>query len=144
MNNSMNTWQDKVASIGLLALRIGFGCFMLVHGIGKVTNFEAMSTAFPDPIGMGSKTSLILAIGAEVGCSLLLIVGLATRLAVIPLAATMIVALFLVHAADPWQKKELAAVFLTVYVALFFTGGGVFSLDHMLWSRGKSKLKKAE
>ena len=106
---------------------------------GKVTDFETMSTAFPDPMGMGSRTSLLMAIGAEVGCSLLLIVGLGTRLAVIPLAATMIVALFIVHAADPWQKKELAAVFLTVYVALFFTGGGAFSLDHLLWSRRKSK-----
>ena len=116
-------------SVGLLTLRVAFGCFMLVHGIQKVMGFSAMSEAFPDPIGMGSQPSLIMAIGAEVGCSILLIIGLGTRLAVVPLAFTMIIALFIVHAADPWKVKELAALFLTVYAVIFLTGPGCFSLD---------------
>ena len=135
----MSPPSGKLTSVGLLVLRVGFGIFMLVHGFAKVTNFQAMSEAFPDPIGVGSTFSLVLAIGAEVGCSLLLIAGLGTRLAVIPLAATMLVALLIVHANDPWQKKELAALFLTVYAALFFTGGGEFSVDRVLWRRKKGK-----
>ncbi len=76
-----------------------------------------------------------MAIGAEVGCSLLLIVGLASRLAAIPLAFTMLVALFVVHANDPWKVKELAATYLLVYVALMLAGPGRFSLDHSLFTR---------
>ncbi len=129
------TFRDIVLSFGLLILRVAVGCFMLVHGWQKLSGFSEMADAFPDPIGMGSRLSLISAIGAEVGCSLLLIVGLATRLAAIPLAFTMIVALFVVHAADPWQTKELAAIYLSVYAALIFTGAGRFSIDHMLWTR---------
>jgi putative oxidoreductase len=87
---------------------------------------------------LGSKFSLILAIGAEVGCSLLLIVGAASRLAVIPLAVTMLVALLIVHGKDPWKVKELAAAFLLVYVALLLTGPGRFSLDHW-WATKRSK-----
>lgn len=134
----MSLQSGKLTSVGLLILRVAFGIFMLVHGFAKVTNFQAMSDTFPDPIGVGSTFSLVLAIGAEVGCSVLLIAGLGTRLAVIPLAATMLVALLIVHADDPWQKKELAAVFLTAYAALFFTGGGEFSLDHVLWRRRRA------
>ena len=79
--------------------------------------------------------SLIMAIGAEVGCSILLILGLGTRLAVIPLAFTMLVALFVVHAEDPWKVKELAAIYLLVYASLLLTGPGQFSLDHCWWCK---------
>lgn len=124
--------KTTLTSTGLLLLRVAIGCLMLVHGIQKAMAFGQLSSAFPDPLGMGSQLSLISAIGAEVGCSLLLIVGLGTRFAAVPLAFTMLVALFLVHAKDPWQVKELAAVYLSVYTSLVFTGGGEFSLDRLL------------
>lgn len=115
--------------IGLLLFRLAFGCFMLVHGIQKVLGFSVMADQFPDPIGMGSQLSLIMAIGAEVGCSVLLIFGLGTRLAVLPLAFTMIIALLVVHGSDPWKVKELAAIYLAAYAILFVTGPGNLSLD---------------
>lgn len=123
-------------SVGLLLLRVAFGCFMLVHGIQKAMGFSEMSETFPDPMGVGNQLSLMMAVGAEIGCSILLIVGLGTRLAVVPLAFTMIVALFVIHSDDPWNVKELAAVFLTVYAVIFITGPGSFSLDAALLSRG--------
>ncbi|WP_372718639.1 DoxX family protein [Novipirellula sp.] len=129
----------KQISVGLLVLRVAFGLFMLVHGIQKVMGFSAMSDAFPDPIGMGSQLSLIMAIGAEVGCSLLLILGLGTRLALLPLAFTMVIALFVVHGDDPWKVKELAAIYLTTYAALFITGPGEWSLDHKFWGGSTAK-----
>lgn len=133
----MNT-QSKLTSAGLLALRIAIGSLMLVHGTQKLLGFSQMADVFPDPIGMGSQLSLIAAIGAEVGCSLLVIFGLGTRLALVPLAFTMLVALVLVHSADPWSVKELAAVYLSVYVSLMIAGPGEFSLDRVLaqWWRG--------
>lgn len=121
----------SLTSVGLLILRVAFGSMMLGHGIPKLMGFSEMAGQFPDPLGMGSQFSLISAIGAEVGCSLLLLLGLGTRFAAIPLAITMMVALFAVHASDPWKVKELAAVYLAVYVSLAFTGAGQFSLDHL-------------
>ncbi|XZE45546.1 DoxX family protein [Pirellulaceae bacterium SH467] len=133
----MSPKRESFTSAGLLLLRVGLGGLMLVHGIAKVQGFSAMSTGFPDPIGLGSQWSLIMAIGAEVGCSLLLIAGFATRLATIPLAFTMFVALFLVHGSDPWKVKELAAVYLLGYLSLLLTGPGCFSLDHCCWNKSK-------
>lgn len=130
---------QKQIDSGLFVLRVAIGVFMLVHGIQKLMGFSEMADKFPDPIGIGSQLSLVMAIGAEVGCSVLLILGLGTRLAVIPLAFTMIVALFVVHAADPWKVKELAAMYLAVYVVIFITGPGRCSLDEKLFSKTKAE-----
>ena len=108
---------------------------MITHGWGKLSNFEAFSGGFPDPIGIGSKLSLMLAIGAELFASIFLILGLLTRLSAVPLAFTMGVAFFVVHAADPFQTKELALVYLGVYIYLFLVGPGKYSLDRMLFKK---------
>lgn len=128
--------KDYLGAFGLLVLRVASGLFMLLgHGWPKLAKFSELADKFPDPLGMGSQLSLIAALGAEVLCSILLILGLGTRLAAVPLAFTMGVALLLVHGADPWQKKELAAVYLVVYVALVLTGGGWISLDGIIRGR---------
>ena len=108
---------------------------MLVHGTQKLLGFSELADKFPDPLGMGSQLSLVAAIGAELGCSLLLILGAGTRWAALPLAFTMIIALFVVHAQDDWRVKELAAAYLCVYIPLFFTGAGRFSVDYLIEQR---------
>lgn len=127
---------DLLVSLGLLVLRLSFGLMMLLaHGVGKLMGFAGLIDKFPDPVGLGSSTGLVLTIVAEVGCSVLIVLGLATRLAAVPLAFTMIVAAFFVHADDPWTKKELAIAYLAVYTTLFVSGGGRFALDRVLWQK---------
>ena len=117
-------------ALGIFVLRVAAGGMMLFsHGWSKLTGFEKLKDVFPDPLGIGSTLSLVSAVGAEVGCSALLILGIFTRWAAIPLAFTMGVAIFIVHAADPWAKKELAALYLAMYVMLAFTGGGAYQLE---------------
>jgi putative oxidoreductase len=124
------------SSIGLLVLRVGLGAMMIYgHGFGKLMHFSERAAKFSDPLHIGSQNSLALAVFAECLCSALVILGFATRLAVIPLITTMGVALLLHHADDPWNKKELAAVYLVPFVALLFTGPGRYSLDAKLGPR---------
>lgn len=116
------------------------------HGLGKLLNFGSLAGKFPDPLGVGSFLSLSLAVFAEVGCAVLLILGLGTRLASIPLIVTMLIAMTVIHASDPWAKKELAALYLSGFITLLICGGGGFALDSVIWrwtkrtkSKGKSK-----
>ncbi|HEX6852025.1 MAG TPA: DoxX family protein [Candidatus Polarisedimenticolaceae bacterium] len=121
------------ASLGLLLLRLGFGLSMaLGHGWGKLRSFGELAATFPDPLGIGSRLSLMGAIGGEFVCPLLLALGLGTRLAAIPAAFTMGVAVFVIHAADPFAKQEKALLFLVAFAALVFTGAGRYSLDAKL------------
>ncbi len=125
--------QDTITSVGLLVLRLGIGGFMLVaHGWGKLTGFSTLLDRFPDPIGLGPGVSLTLAVFAEVVCSLLLVLGLGTRFAAVPLLITMLVAAFVVHADDPWSKQEFALLYAIPFLTLVFTGGGRFALDRFV------------
>ena len=119
----------------LLLLRVAFGLMMMTHGWSKFSSFSEMSESFADPFGMGPTLSLCMAIFAELGCSTLLLVGAGTRLALLPLMMTMLVAIFYAHGGDPWSKKELAAAYLSVYGTLMVAGPGRFSIDHALFAR---------
>lgn len=57
-----------------------------------------------------------------------------------PLAITLFVALFIVHGADPWKVKELAATFLLVHVSPLLTGPGRFSVDQWRSTRRDNPL----
>lgn len=119
--------------VALLALRIGIAAMMLVHGLPKLQMlFSGDVSQFPSVLGMGSGLSLTLATLAEVVCSLLILFGLGTRLASIPLLITMLVAVLIVHATDPFAAQELGLLYLLGYVVLLLLGGGRFSLDAML------------
>jgi putative oxidoreductase len=118
--------------LGLLLLRLVAGSAMLTHGWPKLEKALAGSTQFADPIGVGPELTLYLAILAEFLCSLLVMLGFATRVAVIPLIATMLVAFFIVHSADPFAIKESSFIFTGIFASLFFTGPGKYSLDYSI------------
>lgn len=126
--------------VGLLILRVSVGGMMLfAHGWGKLLGFREGASEFANPIGVGPEISMALAIFAEFFCALLVMLGLGTRLAVIPLMVTMLVAAFIVHADDPWGKKEFALLYFLPFLALFFTGAGKLSLDALLFKKWVKK-----
>jgi len=134
-----NSVHNSLPSLGLLAGRVGLGAYMLLgHGLDKLLEFGERSAKFPDPLGLGSPASLSGAIFAEFFCSALLVIGLATRAALLPLVFTMAVAAFMVHGNDPWflskigGSKEPAMLYLIGYVILLCTGPGRFSLDERI------------
>lgn len=120
---------------GLLVARLGFGGMMFVHGLDKLRNFSTYAPEFADPFGIGPTPSLALAVGAEAFASLAVVAGVATRLALVPLIVTMLVAAFYAHLEDPFHVKEKALLFLTGYVGLLLTGPGRLSVDGFLACR---------
>ncbi|ULQ54033.1 DoxX family protein [Flavihumibacter fluvii] len=117
--------------LAVLLLRIAIGTLMLTHGIPKLLSLVSGQVQFPGLFGLSPALSLSLAVFAEVGCSLLILFGVGTRLATIPLMFTMLVAVFYIHAADPLAKKEVAILYLLAYIILFFTGSGKYSLENL-------------
>jgi putative oxidoreductase len=139
----MESWikeslKEPLTSVGLLIMRVTVGLTMaIIHGWPKLANFSERAETFRDPLNLGSThLSLGLATGAEFFCSLLLVVGLFSRAAAIPLLFTMFVIVFIVQAGNDMSgSRELALLFGFCYLTLIFTGPGRFSLDHLLMKR---------
>ena len=130
--------QGRNIDIAILILRVSLASLMLVHGIPKLLSLVSGDPVqFPALVG-GPEMSLALAVFAEVFCSILILFGLSTRLATIPLIITMLVAVFLIHAADPFTNKEVGLLYLVGYIILLIAGSGKISLDHLLMNRANS------
>ena len=122
--------KDKLLDYGLLVLRLGFGLGIAYHGFGKIFGGwmdkfvgGVANLGFPAPLFFAWAASL-----SEFAGGLLLAAGIFTRPAAYFIACTMLVAAFGQHAADPFQKKELALAFLFAALALALTGPGRYSL----------------
>lgn len=129
--NADNTF--VTTDVALLIARIGVTGLMLTHAIPKLMMLISSGPVqFPPVMGMSPEFSLSLAVFAELFCSVLILTGFATRLATIPLIVTMLTAVFLIHAADPFDIKESGLNYLLVYVVLLFGGSGKYSVDYLL------------
>ena len=124
----------SVNDVGLLFFRLSIGLLMLIpHGWPKLVRLlEGGQIKFFDPFGLGASFSLLLAVLAEFFASILIALGLFTRLSSVSLIITMFVAAFVYHAADPFAKQEKAILYLVSYILLFITGPGKISLQNVL------------
>lgn len=113
----------------LLLIRIAAGGFMLTHGMTKMYKLMNGNFEFADPIGIGESASLVLTVFSEVICAFLILLGVLTRFAAIPLIITMVVIIFIVHSNDPFGDKELPYFYLFSYIILFILGSGKYAVD---------------
>ena len=124
----------------LVALRLIVGIAMLTHGFPKIYQLFYGDFAVPDPIGLGSELSLVLATFAEFFCSILIIIGYRSRFAAIPLIFTMLVALLIVHGNDSVFQHWNILLYLFAYAILLHLGGGKYTLTYYFFEkRNKNK-----
>lgn len=136
-NNSNSSSIPK--DIIILAVRVFVGFAMLSHGYPKLQMLLAGGKIeFFDFLGMGPLVTLILTVLAEFVCSILLILGLFTRVSLGFLIFTMVIAGFVVHGADPFEKREMSLIYLSVYLLLMIIGAGKVSVDHLIERRKRA------
>ena len=136
--------RDATASLGIFALRVLIGLMMLIgHGIPKIQEFAARKDLFyvPDffPLKyMSPPVSLMAAITAEVGASLLIILGLATRPAAFLLGIQhggggFRLSMEPLHGSSSrrpsWTPRNSRLLYLIPMIAIILSGAGAYSLD---------------
>jgi len=123
-----------LSDIGLFVLRLSFSTMMLTHGLGKLDRLFADEIKFGDPIGLGPVVSLYLVVLGEFLAPMFVILGIKTRLAAFFPFFTMLVAAFLAHGADPFERKEKALLFMFGFLVIILCGSGRYALDR-IWKK---------
>jgi putative oxidoreductase len=117
----------------LLRLLVG-GLFAFHYGYLKVEAYHQYVNVFPGYLGLSGPTSYNLVIFAEVFCGFLVLIGLFTRLAIIPITVVAVVAHFVAHAKDSFDNpnKQILLIHLVLTIVIFVLGSGRFSIDWLL------------
>jgi putative oxidoreductase len=122
-----------------LLVRLFLGYFFFETGWAKIGNLDGMTDRF---IGWGIPLpafSAALSAYTELIGGALIVLGLLTRLAAIPLCINMIVAVLTVKLKTVTGLDEFVELdeplYALVFLWLVFSGPGRISLDHLLWKR---------
>ena len=139
-NRAASNFGDFLKDFLLLILRLYWGWNFLIGGWTKFGNIEMVQDFFgslniPFPLFSAYLVAVVELVGG-----ICLILGLFARLASIPLAITMIVALFTAHLSESSQIFEnpqrfinqLPFTYLLVSLIILCFGPGRFSIDHFM------------
>lgn len=124
--------------LGLTVIRISFGIIFTIFGYNKLLSGSAHLTELGSAMGLFGITWGYLFWGYIAALTLLFggasfALGLYTRLAALPLAWFLIVALYFhFQKNDPINKWAFACICLCIVAAIFMAGSGTYSIDHAM------------
>jgi putative oxidoreductase len=125
--------------IGPLLLRLVFGYFWLETGWAKLNNLAFFTERFIEWGIPWPALSAAVCAGTEFVGGALIMLGLATRLTMLPMIFNMLVALAVVVLPGISTLDEFVELDEVLYVAVFvwllFAGPGRASLDHLIARR---------
>jgi putative oxidoreductase len=126
-------YSDGAFNFALLVQRVATGLLLLIgHGLPKISNFSDLSGSFYDPLRIGHRNSLILVILAELFCSMMLVLGLFTRIVAFIIVFELSVVVFIYHYGQPLKSIELGGIYLTSVFTIMIVGPGRVSVDGMM------------
>jgi putative oxidoreductase len=126
-------YSDGAFNFALLVQRVVSGLLLLIgHGLPKISNFSEYSANFYDPFRIGHRNSLVLVILAELFCSMLLVLGLFTRIVAFVIVLDLSIAVFIFHHDQPLKNFELGAIYLVNIFTIMIVGPGRVSVDGMM------------
>jgi putative oxidoreductase len=99
-----------------------------VHGLPKAIHYTSQLEAIEDPLHFGKTLTLGFAIFAEVMCPLLMIAGIATRLAALPIMLVCVIALGLVHREWTLDQGQFAWMLLVMFGTIAIGGAGRYRI----------------
>ncbi|MGO9831274.1 MAG: DoxX family protein [Myxococcaceae bacterium] len=133
------SWADRLAWAGPLLVRISLASLFIVTGWGKLHDLEKVTGYFTElGIPLPGLNARVVATTEFVG-GILVLLGLFTRLASLPLAFSMAIAISTGRRADIDGVATLFGfiefTYLACFVWLALAGAGAVSLDRLLFAR---------
>jgi putative oxidoreductase len=105
---------------------------ILAHGLKKVGIGVAIPEQVPNPLHLPEIVNQGFAIASNLVFPLFVIIGLLTRLAIIPILAVTLSGYFLVHWNDSLLEKDMPFMYSISYLMLMLLGSGKYAFDYWI------------
>lgn len=120
-------------NIALLLFRVLFAIELFrVHGLKKFRKGNGKKEQIPNPLNLPEKLNGFVATFSDTVIPFFIIVGLGTRLAVLPTIAVTAIGYFVVHRKDSLEVRDVPYMYTIVLLLLLALGGGTCSLDNYI------------
>jgi putative oxidoreductase len=124
---TLNNW----ALLGfrvLLALEL-----FRVHGMKKFKLVNGQKVHEPNPFHLPEKLNGLVATFADTVVPCLVILGIGTRIAVLPTIGVTATGYFVVHRKDSVEVRDVPYMYTLCLLFLMIVGAGLFSADHYFY-----------
>jgi putative oxidoreductase len=127
--SALNNW-------ALLGFRVLLAVELFrVHGLRKFRSPPGEAPeVVPNPLGLPAGLNQLVATFSDTVVPALVILGIGTRLAVLPTIGVTAIGYFVVHRHDSVAVRDVPYLYTICFLLLLALGPGTRSLDHYLWA----------
>ena len=119
----------------LLAFRVLLAIELFrVHGMKKFRVENGQKEQVPNPLHLPKKLNGLVATFSDTVIPFFIILGLGTRLAVLPTIGVTAIGYFVVHRNDSLEVRDVPYMYTLSLLLLLALGAGTYSLDYYLLS----------
>lgn len=126
--NDFNNWVLLVFRV-LLAFEL-----FRVHGLKKFRIENGEREHVPNPLHLPDKLNGMMATLADTVAPFLVMIGIGTRLVVLPIIGVTAVGYFVVHRHDNAEVRDVPYMYTLCFLFLLCMGAGTISADHYIYS----------
>jgi len=126
LGNSFNNSAMLVFRV-LLALEL-----FRVHGLKKFRVENGQKEHVPNPLHLPEKLNALVATFSDTVVPFLMMLGIGTRLVVLPTIGVTAIGYFVVHRNDSVEVRDVPYMYTLSLLFVLALGAGTYSLDHYL------------
>ena len=104
-----------------------------VHGLRKFHSADGKPEVVPNPFGLPQSLNNLVATFADTVVPVFLVLGLGTRLAVLPTIGVTLTGYFVVHRKDPIAVRDSPYTYSVILLLVLILGPGTISFDQCLY-----------
>jgi putative oxidoreductase len=125
---------STINNLALMVFRILLSIELLrVHGMKKFRLQNGQKEHVPNPLHLPDKLNGLVATFSDTVVPFLVILGLGTRLAVLPTIGVTAIGYFVVHRNDAVEVRDIPYMYTLCFLLLLVIGAGTYSLDYYLF-----------
>lgn len=125
---------STVNNVALLIFRILLSVELFrVHGLKKFRLENGQKEHVPNPLHLPERLNGLVATFSDTVVPVLVILGIATRLAILPTIGVTAIGYFVVHRNDPVEIRDVPFMYTLCFLFLLAVGPGTYSLDNYLF-----------